>query len=67
MYRRGLKPNIKDELARLELRCYITTLDKLKDKAIQVDDKLYDRQLERRYDSSRLGRIPDYRRDYYST
>ena len=47
MYRRGLKENVKDELMRTggEIR----TLEELINEAIEVDDKLYERAMERRH------------------
>jgi hypothetical protein len=48
MYRRGLKENVKDELIRTGEK--IENLDKLIRVTIEIDDNLYERAIERRYD-----------------
>ena len=66
MFKRGLKENIKDELMRLE--SLPKTLRELINAAITIDDKLYERVIERKYDS-KVGSInankprDDYRRN----
>ncbi len=48
MFKRGLKENVKDELMRSDARFdIIQTLVKV---AIDVDDKLYERAMKKRYD-----------------
>ena len=47
MYYRGLKDNVKDEL--LRYRAAQDTLERLIKAAIEVDDKLYERAIEKRY------------------
>ena len=47
MYRRGLKENVKDELMRS--RGEFQTLEQLINKAIEINDKLYERAIEKRY------------------
>ena len=56
IYRRRLKDNIKDELIRLGI--IINTLNKLIEEAIKVNNKLFERTIERRYNRgvSRIGR-----------
>ena len=54
MYRRGLKENVKDELMR-DGRS-IDNLGELVQVTIDLDDKLYERAMERRYDSKMSGR-----------
>ena len=60
MFRRGLKDNIKDELIRYRGR--IDNLGELVKVAIKLDDQLYERSIERRYDSKisrKTGYLPD--------
>ena len=60
MYRRGLKDNVKDELMR-DGRV-IDSMDELTKAAIEIDNKLYERAMEKRYDGGNQGRagfIPD--------
>ena len=47
MYRRGLKENVKDELIRTSKK--IDDLDDLIRVTIEIDDNLYERTIERRY------------------
>jgi hypothetical protein len=47
MYRRSLKENVKDELIRTGQK--IENLDKLIRVTIKIDDNLYERAIERRY------------------
>ena len=47
MYRRGLKENVKDELMRSGGE--FQTLEQLINKAIEIDDKLYKRAIEKRH------------------
>ena len=54
MYRRGLKDNVKDELMR-DGRV-IDSLDELTKAAIEIDNKLYERAMERKYDGENRGR-----------
>ncbi|GIZ39173.1 hypothetical protein CKM354_000256400 [Cercospora kikuchii] len=64
MFRRGLKDSVKDQLMN-----HGGTLDTLKDlteAAIEIDDRLYERALERKYDSKvggTAGFTPDYGRN----
>ena len=61
MFRRGLKEQVKDELMR-DGRT-IRNLTELIEIAIDLDDKLYERAVERKYDSrpgGRSGYIPKY-------
>lgn len=51
MFRRGLKNEVKDEIMRYGGK--IDTLTTLIEAAIELDDKLYDRAMERRYDGPR--------------
>jgi hypothetical protein len=44
-YDHGLKPHIKDELARIDRP---DTMEKLIDVAVRIDNRLYDRQMEKR-------------------
>ena len=65
IFRRRLKDNVKDELIKDGRR--IDTLERLIKAAIDIDDKLYERVIEKRYDDlrSRAGtyiRSSDYRR-----
>ena len=48
MYRRGLKENVKDELIRAGMK--IESLDDLIRTTIEIDDNLYERAIEKRYD-----------------
>jgi hypothetical protein len=48
MYRRSLKENVKDELIRAGIK--IENLDKLIYVTIEIDNNLYERAIERRYD-----------------
>jgi hypothetical protein len=54
MYRRGLKENVKDELIRTSEK--IENLDKLIRITIEIDDNLYERAMERRYDIAPYGK-----------
>ena len=60
MFRRGLKDNVKDELIRWggELK----DLNQLIEAAVELDDKLYERAMEKRYDGSggRAGTFTGY-------
>ena len=47
MYRRSLKENVKDELIRAGIK--IESLDDLIRITIEIDDNLYKRSIERRY------------------
>ena len=47
MFRKGLKDPIKDELIRNGVIC--NDLEQLIDRAIDLDDKLYKRSIEKRY------------------
>ena len=53
MYRRGLKENVKDELMRFG--GVIDTLDQLIENAIEIDDKLFERTMEKRHDGGTSG------------
>ena len=53
MYRRGLKENVKDELMRSG--GVIDTLDGLIEEAIETDDKLFERSMEKRHDGGTSG------------
>ena len=53
IYRRGLKENVKDELMRSG--GVIDTLDGLIEEAIETDDKLFERSIEKRYDGGTSG------------
>ena len=57
MYYRGLKDNVKDELMRYGARQ--DTLDRLIRACIEIDNKLYERQVEKRYTRQDRGR-PSY-------
>ena len=48
MYRRSLKENVKDELIRASIK--IESLDDLIYITIEIDDNLYERTIEKRYD-----------------
>ena len=53
MFRRGLKENVKDQLT-----CdgtYVETLDDLIGRAIDIDDTLYKRAMERKHDARQQG------------
>lgn len=54
MYYRGLKDNVKDEL--LRYGAAQDTLERLMKAAIEVDDKLYERAMERRHTGQFRGR-----------
>ena len=60
MYRRELKEQIKNELMRDE-RAY-EIFDKLIEIFIDLDDKLYERAMKKRYDEESKGRIETYSR-----
>ena len=47
MYKRGLKENIKDELARLDEE--YDNLEEFAEAAIKIDDRLYERAMEKRH------------------
>ncbi len=53
MFRRGLKENVKDELA--FDGCLVETLDELISRAINIDDTLYERAMERKHDARQQG------------
>ena len=53
IYRRGLKENVKDKLIRSG--GVIDTLDGLIEEAIETDDKLFERSIEKRYNSRTSG------------
>ena len=57
MFRRGLKDNVKDELIRDRRR--IDSLERLIKAVINIDDKLYERAIEKRFDDPR-GRAGTY-------
>ena len=57
MFRRGLKDNVKDELIRDRRR--IDSLEWLIKAVINIDDKLYERVMEKRFDDPR-GRAGTY-------
>ncbi|KAI6813192.1 hypothetical protein KC342_g16956 [Hortaea werneckii] len=54
MYYRGLKDNVKDELMRSGAAQ--NTLDRMIEAAIEIDDKLYERQQEKRHNGQYRGR-----------
>ena len=58
MYRRELKEQIKNELMRDE-RAY-ETLDELIEIFIDLDDKLYERAMKKKYDEESRGRAETY-------
>ena len=58
MYRRGLRKQVKDELMRDE-RAY-ETLDELIEIFIDLDDKLYERAMKKKYDGEPKGRAGTY-------
>ena len=58
MYRRRLKKQVKDELMRDE-RTY-ETLDELIEIFIDLDDKLYERVMKKKYDEELKGRVEIY-------
>ena len=58
MYRRELKEQVKDELMRDE-RAY-ETLDELIEIFIDLDDRLYERVMKKRYDEKSKGRTEIY-------
>jgi len=51
MFRRGLKNNLKDEIMRDDRS--ISDMFDLIEVAIDLDDKLYERAMKKRYDQSR--------------
>ena len=53
IYRRGLKDNIKDELMRTGAR--LDDLDILIKESIEIDDKLFERQMEKKYNGGIRG------------
>ena len=53
IYRRGLKDNIKDELIRTGAR--LDDLDILIKESIEIDDKLFERQMEKKHDGGVRG------------
>ena len=53
IYRRGLKENVKDKLMRSG--GVIDTLDRLIEEAIKTNDKLFERSIEKRYNSRTSG------------
>ena len=62
MFRRGLKDNVKDELMRYRGR--IDNLGELVKVAIELDDQLYERSIERRYDSKISRKQDTYPTNY---
>ena len=58
MFCRGLKDNVKDELMRTGAS--IDSLDTLIEQAIEIDDKLYKRSMEKRYGGGYQGRAGSY-------
>lgn len=54
-FRRGLKSEVKDELARDELP---PTLEDLMDKAIRIDDRLYTRRMEKAAETAHTSKAP---------
>ena len=58
MYRRELKKQVKDEFMRDE-RAY-ETLDELIEIFIDLDDKLYERAMKKKYDEEPRGRTETY-------
>jgi hypothetical protein len=54
MYRRSLKENVKDELIRTGEK--IESLDELIRATIEIDDNLYERAMERRYNIAPCGK-----------
>ena len=58
MYRRGLKKQVKNELMRDE-KAY-ETLDELIEIFIDLDDKLYERTMKKKYDEKLKGRVETY-------
>ena len=65
MYRRRLKKQVKNELMRDE-RAY-ETLDELIEIFIDLDDKLYERAMKKRYDEELKGRVEIYSRRFTSS
>ena len=55
MYYRGLKDNVKDELMRLDEKKR-DTLEKVIEEAIKIDDRLYERSMEKRHTGQFRGR-----------
>lgn len=69
MYRRGLKENVKDELARYEVtrdEGKFLILTDLINKSIELDDVLYDRTMEKKYDG-KGGKMYDSLRERSGT
>jgi len=62
MYRRGLKDEVKDELMRSNAT--IEEMGDLTSEAIRIDDMLYERRMERKYDNSRGRKIEVGRPNY---
>ena len=54
MYYRGLKDDVKDKLMRLGAS--YDTLEEIIQDAIEIDDKLYERKIEKRYNGQYRGR-----------
>ena len=54
MYRRSLKENVKDELIRASMK--IESLDDLIRITIEIDNNLYERAIEKRYDVTPRGK-----------
>ena len=54
-FRRGLKPEVKEDLMRLERHANLTNIQDLIATAVKIDDELYERTLERRYDQRTVG------------
>ena len=58
MYRRGLKDHVKDELVRTGAS--IDDLETLMKESIDIDDKWYERAMEKRHDKGSRGRAGTY-------
>ena len=61
MYRRGLKEGVKDELMRYGGQ--IADMEDLIKASIELDDKLYERAMEKRYDGEPRGKAGTYTKD----
>ena len=58
MFRRGLKENVKDEIMRDDRE--VETLGDIISIAVDLDDKLYKRAIEKRYDRIQRGSAGNY-------
>ena len=58
MFQPDLKANVKNELMRYEKT--IDTFEDLIEAAIELNDKLYERAMERQHTERQLGRVGDY-------